>query len=202
MSSEPRRERPPFPTTVGRALTAVTQSRLALLRAHRELAEALEILATLQDHDDGQRNGSGRAWHVLRTTTVLEELERVRRQLLELDGALDDDDERSLLALEEASTEGPRLPRMSSPDGDAVHGEAPPITERFIVAPGAGRVHRRRVKEGHRVGANAIIGEVRRGEVTVLVRSPVAGTLLAWMCVEGENVAPGRPLAQLQPLDA
>jgi biotin carboxyl carrier protein len=198
VSSEPRLERLPFPTTVGRALTAVTQSRLALLRAHRELAEALEILATLQDGDDQHREGSGRAWHVLRTTMVLEELERVRQQLLELDDGPEAEDQR-IAASEEAAVS--RLPRMTVPDGDAVYGEAPPITERFIVAPDAGRVHRRRVKEGRRVGANTIIGEVRRGEATVLVRSPVAGTLLAWMCVEGENVVPGRPLAQLQPLD-
>ncbi len=62
--------------------------------------------------------------------------------------------------------------RMSPPGNDAVQGEFPPIAERSIVAPDAGRLHRRRLVEGRPVKENGIVAELRRGDVQGL--RPVA----------------------------
>ncbi len=186
-----------FPTTVERGLTAITQCRVALLRAHRQLAEALEVTASLRDAD-AEPNGNGaRAWHVLGAPAVMTMLDALRDELLA--GNVEDGEGGSGLAVAAGSSLNAT---MSPPGSDSVHGEFPPIAERSIVAPDAGRLHRRRLVEGRPVKENGIVAELRRGDVRVFVRSPVAGTFLSWMSAEGETVAPGRGVAWIRPTDA
>jgi hypothetical protein len=184
-----------FPTTVERGLTAVTQCRVALLRAHRQLAEALEIAASLRGSDI-QPNGNGaRAWHVLGAPAAMAMLDALRDELL-AGGVGDGEGEGAAAATRSLPTA-----TMSPPGGDGVQGEFPPLAERSIVAPDAGRLHRRRLVEGRPVKENGIVAELRRGDVRVYVRSPVAGTFLSWMSAEGETVAPGRGVAWIRPTD-
>ena len=194
MTGVPSADGSSFPTTVERGLTAVTQCRVALLRAHRQLAEALEVTASLRD-PDARSNGNGaRAWHVLGAPAAMAMLDALRDELLaggveDGEGGGDPDAMESLIAT------------MSPPSSGAVQGEFPPIAERSIVAPDAGRLHRRRLVEGRPVKENGIVAELRRGDVRVFVRSPVAGTFLSWMSAEGETVAPGRGVAWIRPTD-
>ena len=191
VTGAPSAESASFPTTVERGLTAVTQCRVAVLRAHRQLAEALEVTASLRDTDDEPNGNGARAWHVLGAPAVMAMLDALRDELLARGSEAGEGDGRT----EAGPIETFPTVRMSPPGSDTVQGEFPPIAERSIVAPDAGRLHRRRLVEGRAVKANAIVAELRRGDVRVFVRSPVAGTFLSWMSAEGETLAPGRGVA-------
>jgi biotin carboxyl carrier protein len=187
-STAPIPEARRIPMTYERALTAVTQARFAIMRAHRDMAEALEIIAGRQTDGSSLGEATQRAARLLHVASALKQLDAVRADLL---ARLDGSSPASLAII--------RSRVASKPSEPAYEGEFPPIEERLVVSPGWGHLHRRRLREGRPLIQGAVIGEIRAGKVRTVVRSPVAAVFLAWLVSEGDRVDVGRPLASIQP---
>ena len=83
--------------------------------------------------------------------------------------------------------------------GFDVEGEFPGISQRLLVAPTGGRLHRHRVREGRHLEPGTVIGELRTPTGRVQVRSRISGTFLAWVAAEGMRVTTGGALAVVTP---
>lgn len=179
------------PMTRERALTAVTQARAAVVRAHREMAEALEIMAGPADPAwPLGESTKQRAARLLHLTSVMAQLDRMRAELL-IGG--NGEQRRSPRAAADRPSR-----QAAQPSEPIFEGEYPPIEERLVVSPGWGHLHRRRLREGRRVERDAVIGELRSARGKVAIRAPVSATFSSWLVPEGAMVAEGWALARLQ----
>lgn len=188
-STAPLRDAHLIPMTYERALTAVTQARAAVVRAHREMAEALEIIASRQESGWSPDEAAQTAAGLLHLASTLKQLDTIRTELL-------------AVAAGGSSTENPatvRPHRSRQPIEPLFEGEFPPIEERLVVSPGWGHLHRRRIREGRSLVPGAVIGEIRAGRIRTLVRTPAAGIFVSWLVSEGDTVDTGRPLARMHP---
>jgi hypothetical protein len=90
---------------------------------------------------------------------------------------------------------------MSAVDELLFEGEFPLMSERLVIAPERGRLHHRRIREGRRLDAETVIGEIRTFRGPVMLRSFCPGLFVTWLAGEGEAVIRGHPVAVLRSFD-
>jgi hypothetical protein len=183
---------PAIPMTPERAKTSLARSRVAIRKAHLELAEALRIADHLVGEDPPVREVRDRAARALRLSRVEGFLDEIGRSVDEGQRPEPDGDRERGRA-----TNGHREPML--PLG--VDGEFPPLFERIVVSPGRGRVHLRRIREGRRLEQDVVIAELRSGTTKVPIRAPVPAVFLSWLAREGDVVSRGWRIARLLPTE-
>jgi hypothetical protein len=181
---------PAIPMTPERAKTSLARCRVAIARAHLELAEAMRIA----DHLVGEDPPAGEAWdraaHALHLSGVEDLLDELRR-------SVDGSKRPEPVDRAPGRTNGHRKPML--PRG--VDGEFPPMFERIVVSPGRGRIHLRRIREGRRLDQDVVIAELRTGTAKVLIRTPLPAVFLSWLAREGDVVSRGWRIARLLPTE-
>jgi biotin carboxyl carrier protein len=78
------------------------------------------------------------------------------------------------------------------------YGEDPAISERFVVAPGCGRLFRAALHIGQDVEAGSIVATLMLGGIAQPIATWICGSLVDWLARDGEWVPQGRPLLVLR----
>jgi hypothetical protein len=183
---------PAIPMTPERARTALARCRVAITRAHLELAEAIRIVDHLAGADPPAAGEvSDRAARALRLSRVEDLLAEIRRSV---DGS--QRPERDADRAPER-TNGHRKPTLTR----GIDGEFPPLFERIVVSPGRGRIHLRRIREGRRLDQDVVIAELRNGTTKTPIRTPLPAVFLSWLAREGDVVSRGWRIASLLPTE-
>ena len=84
----------------------------------------------------------------------------------------------------------------------ALHEATVSYPDRLVIAPAWGHLSPEPLAIGQVVEEGAIIGTVQEGAREVPIVSPVRGLFVAWVVLEGERVAPRKPVAWLRLADA
>jgi hypothetical protein len=87
-------------------------------------------------------------------------------------------------------------------DDVVFEGEAPPISERLLIAPTRGRLHHHRVREGRQLEPGTVIGDLQTLRGRVKIRSWMRASFLGWLAHEGELVDAGSAIAIVRRNDA
>jgi hypothetical protein len=182
----------PIPMTPERAKTSLARCRVAITRAHLELAEAIRIADHLVGEDPTAGEVSDRAARALHLSRVEDLLEEMRRSVDERQRPEPDADRAP-----DRATNGHRKPMISR----GVDGEFPPLFERIVVSPGWGRIHLRRIREGRRLDQDVVIAELRSGTTKTPIRTPLPAVFLSWLAREGDVVSRGWRIARLLPTE-
>ncbi len=183
---------PLIPMTPERAKTSLARCRIAITKAHLELAEAIRIADYLLGGDPPAWEVSDRAAHALRLSRIENLLDEIRRSV---DGSQGPDPD---VGREPDRATNGHERQMALREMD---GEFPPFFERIVVSPGRGRIHLRRIREGRRLEQDFVIAELRTGTTKTLIRTPLPGVFLSWLAREGDVVSRGRRLARLLPTE-